>query len=232
MQPIPAARARHGMLGAVSGTAACGPTPVDLGAPARYLAGMAALRSRRAGVAWHSMERVPLRAAAQTLGRVLRQRCSEQAPGAVRAAARGRGCQASGPRRRQVAARIAGPATCVVVSLAGCSATHPTLAGCQPLPPPPLPQPTPPPLPAAGRREQPSITCRGIARFIDMILQVCVGALLGRMCNGRYPGLITAVVMALPTVQMAFVWPGQSFGKRYMELQVRRTVHRRASQLR
>ena len=56
-----------------------------------------------------------------------------------------------------------------------------------------------------------------------MIMQVCVGALFGRLCNGRYPGLITAFAMTLPTVQMVFVWPGQSLGKRYMELQVCRT---------
>lgn len=172
-------------------------------------------------MAWHSMERVALRAAAQTAGRVLRRRCSEQ-PGVVRC----RGCQAAGPKRRQVAARIAGRATCVVASLAGCAASQPISVGCQSLPPPPpLSQHTPPsqPPPPVAIRRAPSITCRGIARFIDMIMQVCVGALFGRLCNGRYPGLITAFVMALPTVQMTFVWPGQSFGKRYMELQVSRT---------
>ena len=61
-----------------------------------------------------------------------------------------------------------------------------------------------------------------MARLIDMVMQVCVAAVIGRLCNGRYPGIITAFAMALPTMQMSFVWPGQSFGKRYMELQVRR----------
>lgn len=68
-----------------------------------------------------------------------------------------------------------------------------------------------------------------MARFIDVVMQVCIGALFGRLCNGRYPGLITAFAMALPTVQMAFVWPGQSLGKRYMELQVCRTQLRIAA---
>lgn len=188
---------------------------------------MVALRSTGAGTAWtsarKSLERVALRPCQSR--RVLRQCCSE-APAASVAQC---GCQADPWRQRQVAARIAGRALCAVASIAGCSIAPPARAMCQALPP---PQQTPPQMPgrhpsapAATPGRTASITCRGIARFIDMIMQVCIGALLGRLCNGRYPSIITAVAMAVPTLQMAFIWPGQSFGKRYMELQVREHVN-------
>ena len=87
--------------------------------------------------------------------------------------------------------------------------------------------PQPPPAPPAQPRTRsvlasagPSAACRGLARLIDMIMQVCVGALLGRLFNGRYPAAITAVAAVLPTLQSFYIWDGQSFGKRYMDVKV------------
>ena len=187
---------------------------------------MVALRSTGAGAAWtsvwKSLERVALQPCQSR--HVLRQ-CYSEVP-AARVARRG--CQFEAGSWRQVAARIAGRALCAVASTAGCTVAQSTRAMCQALPP---PQQTPPQTPgrqrlapAATAGRAASITCRGLARFIDMIMQVCIGALLGRLCNGRYPSIITAFAMAMPIFQMAYVWPGQSFGKRYMELQVRAHV--------
>jgi hypothetical protein len=124
------------------------------------------------------------------------------------------------------AARLpADAALCAAVSLAGWLMLRPAAILCEPAPAPgQVPERVrtlaPPPAGSA-----PSAVCRGLARVIDMIMQVCVGALLGRLCNGRYPGLVTALAMALPTLQMAYVWDGQSFGKRYMDVQVRAALY-------
>jgi len=65
-----------------------------------------------------------------------------------------------------------------------------------------------------------SASRRGAARLIDAVMQVLCGALLGRLLGARWAGVATAIAMLVPSLQMAYVWDGQSFGKRAMSLRV------------